>query len=132
MKWTGVHKRVHTLSHSPAVSPATKQKSLLLFNAVSRPMNSTNTTINVSNSGVIDNIAKEISFNNITFDAASYTYLTPKDNGDNEEFTVQIKQLSYLEVGLAWKLWDAGLLLAQWVHTFCYLFRCPSPPYLRN
>lgn len=38
------------------------------------------------------------------------------------EWTFQIRQLSYLEVGLAWKVWDSSLLLSQWIFNYPELF----------
>jgi Lysine methyltransferase len=42
---------------------------------------------------------------------------------DKEKWSFQIRQLSYLDVGLAWKVWDSALLLSQWIFNYPYLFR---------
>lgn len=41
----------------------------------------------------------------------------------------QIRQMSYMDVGLAWKVWDSGLLLAHWIFNYPQLFRFLSFPF---
>ncbi len=46
-----------------------------------------------------------------------------KQHTKNGIWTFQIRQLSFLEVGLAWKVWDSSLLLSEWIFNYSYLFK---------
>jgi len=104
-KWTDLNKHLSLISHNSTIKPDLL-KTVADFQG----------TLLASNLSA----SRHIHIWNIIYDKKLKQLVhEPSERGWED---IEIKQKSYLEVGLAWKVWDAGLLLAQWVHTYSSLF----------